>query len=220
MAMSKMMKVLTFENPREFNSSFLNIRVADIHARHDVVSSPSMAEASRGFGQSGRVIERGEHWESIYSASPFSQVSWYEREPATSLRLIEEIAAGPSAAVIDIGAGASSLVDRLLAGGFRDVTVLDISRRALDEVRRRLGERALPVTFIVQDVLRWAPDRQYDIWHDRAVFHFLTEPSEREAYVDLAARSIRSGGVLVVATFAADGPTHCSGLPVDALFGP
>jgi len=160
------------------------------------------------------VPERGDHWERIYAAVPSTQVSWYEREPAPSLRLIEEITSEPPAAVIDIGAGASSLVDRLLANGFTDVTVLDISRHALDEVRRRLGEQAPRVTFINQDVLTWKPDRQYDIWHDRAVFHFLTASPPRDRYIDLAARAIRSGGSLVLATFADDGPTQCSGLPV------
>jgi len=160
------------------------------------------------------VSESGEHWEGIYATAPSTQLSWYEREPVTSLRLVEEIAAGPSAAVIDIGAGTSVLCDRLLAAGFRDVTVLDISFHAVDEVRQRLGERADRVTFLVQDVLAWEPARQYDVWHDRAVFHFLTEPSRRDKYINLAARSIRVGGALVLATFADDGPTHCSGLPV------
>jgi len=160
------------------------------------------------------VSERGEHWESIYATAPSTQVSWYQREPATSLRLVEEIASGPSAAVIDIGAGTSMLVDRLLARGFQDVAGLDISSHALDDVRQRLGEHARRVAFIVQDVLAWEPTRQYDVWHDRAVFHFLTEPSRRDKYINLAAQSIRAGGALVLATFADDGPTHCSGLPV------
>ena len=164
--------------------------------------------------------ESREHWESIYATAPLTQVSWYEREPATSLRLVEEFTSGPSSAVIDIGAGTSSLVDRLLAGGFRDVTVLDISRHALDEVRRRLGARARRVAFLVQDVLTWEPDRQYDVWHDRAVFHFLSEPLAREQYVALAARSIRSGGVLVLGAFAPDGPSHCSQLPVSRYSAP
>jgi SAM-dependent methyltransferase len=160
------------------------------------------------------VSERGEHWENIHATAPATQASWYEREPATSLRLIRGIASGPSADVVDIGAGTSFLVDRLLASGFRDVTVLDISHRALDGVRRRLGDQARGVTFIAEDVLMWEPDRQYEIWHDRAVFHFLTEPLARDRYINLAARSIRSGGALVLATFAEDGPAQCSGLPV------
>jgi len=157
---------------------------------------------------------RASHWESIYATAASTELSWYEREPATSVRLIEEIASEPSAAVIDIGAGTSLLVDRLVANGFTDVTVLDIAQHALTEVQQRLGDHAQHVTFVHQDVLEWTPERQYDIWHDRAVFHFLTRTSARDRYVDLAARSIRPGGVLILATFAADGPTHCSGLPV------
>jgi 2-polyprenyl-3-methyl-5-hydroxy-6-metoxy-1,4-benzoquinol methylase len=164
--------------------------------------------------QSGSVPARGDHWETVYTTASSTELSWYERQPATSLRLIEEIASEPSAAVIDIGAGTSSLIDRLLAKGFTDVTVLDIAQHALTEVQQRLGHRAKAVTFVHQDVLTWKPDRQYDIWHDRAVFHFLTDTSARDRYVDLAARSIRHGGVLVLATFAEDGPAYCSGLPV------
>jgi SAM-dependent methyltransferase len=160
-----------------------------------------------------KVAER-DHWERVYGATPSTELGWYEREPSTSLRLIEEIAPGPAAAVIDVGAGTSSLVNRLLADGFTDVTVLDISHRALAEVRRRLDERAPLVTFLTQDVLSWTPQRRYDIWHDRAVFHFLTEPSAREQYVEVAARAIDLGGHLVLGTFGPDGPTQCSGLPV------
>jgi SAM-dependent methyltransferase len=141
-------------------------------------------------------------------------VSWYERDPATSLRLIEQVAAPRSWGVIDIGAGTSLLVDRLLARGFHDLTVLDISDHALSQVRARLGGRALGVTFLRQDLLTWTPDRQYDIWHDRAVFHFLTEPTDRDRYVELAASAVRSGGSLVLATFATDGPVQCSKLDV------
>ncbi len=164
--------------------------------------------------QSGFAPARGDHWEIVYTTAASMDLSWYEREPVTSLRLIKEITSEPSAAVIDIGAGTSSLVDRLLAREFTDVTVLDIAQHALTEVQQRLGDRAKLVTFVHQDALTWKPDRQYDIWHDRAVFHFLTDTSARDRYVDLAARSIRHGGVLVLATFAEDGPTHCSGLPV------
>jgi SAM-dependent methyltransferase len=165
-------------------------------------------------GLHGRVSERSDHWERIYATRPAAEVSWYESEPTTSLRLIEARASGPSTAVIDVGGGASSLVDRLLADGFTDLAVLDISQRALDEVRERLGEQARHVRFILDDVLTWEPDRRYDVWHDRAVFHFLTESTARDRYVDLAGRAIRRDGALVLGTFADDGPTQCSGLPV------
>jgi 2-polyprenyl-3-methyl-5-hydroxy-6-metoxy-1,4-benzoquinol methylase len=156
----------------------------------------------------------GDHWERIYATRSSTEVSWYEREPATSLRLIETLAPEPDAAVIDIGAGASLLVDRLAASGLTDLTILDISQRSLDNVRQRLGPRARAVSFLHNDVLTWEPDRQYDVWHDRAVFHFLTEPSARTRYVDVAAKAVRDGGAVIIGAFAEDGPTQCSGLPV------
>jgi 2-polyprenyl-3-methyl-5-hydroxy-6-metoxy-1,4-benzoquinol methylase len=158
--------------------------------------------------------KRSNHWESVYNATASTGLSWFEREPATSLRIIETLASGPHAAVIDVGAGTSSLVDHLLVNGFTDVTVLDVSQHALTEVRQRLGERAQHVTFVHEDLLTWKPVRQYDIWHDRAVFHFLTDQDAREQYIEIAAGAIRVGGYLVLATFAEDGPPQCSGLPV------
>jgi len=128
--------------------------------------------------------------------------------------LIEMLASSRSAGVVDIGAGASLLVDGLLSLGFTDVSVLDISGHALHEVRRRLGERARDVAVLHHDVATWKPDRQYDVWHDRAVFHFLTERTVRDRYLEMAADAIRLGGSLVVGTFAEDGPTQCSALPV------
>jgi 2-polyprenyl-3-methyl-5-hydroxy-6-metoxy-1,4-benzoquinol methylase len=165
-------------------------------------------------GRGERVSEVVSHWDGVYSSAPSTTKSWYEREPTHSLRLVTQAARDCSAAIIDIGAGTSMLVDRLLESGFTDVTVLDISAHALEEVRRRLGERANTATFITSDVLSWQPDLHYDVWHDRAVFHFLTEPSQRAHYVSLAEAGIRQGGLLIVATFAEDGPTQCSGLDV------
>ena len=165
-------------------------------------------------GQAVGVAHRSEHWECVYAATPSTGVSWYEREPAMSIRLIEANEAGSSAAVVDVGAGASVLVDHLVVLGYDDVTVLDISRRALDDVRQRLGERCEGVVFVQHDVLRWEPSRLYDVWHDRAAFHFLTERNDRDRYVEVVARAVRVGGSAVFATFAEDGPTQCSGLPV------
>jgi len=154
------------------------------------------------------------HWDRVYAATPSTGLSWYEREPTTSVRLIEANDVGSSAVVIDVGAGASVLVERLLALGYADVTVLDVSGRALDEARQRLGKQSEGVAFIRQDVLRWEPDRLYDVWHDRAVFHFVTASQDRDRYVEVATRAVRAGGWAVLATFAEDGPTRCSGLPV------
>jgi 2-polyprenyl-3-methyl-5-hydroxy-6-metoxy-1,4-benzoquinol methylase len=155
-----------------------------------------------------------DHWDRIYSERPSTTLSWYERDPCTSLGLIEQTASDRSAAVIDIGAGTSFLVDRLLADGFSDITVLDLSRHALLEVEQRLGNRAMSVTLVQHDVLTWTPERKYDIWHDRAVYHFLTLTTARDTYIEIASDTIRKGGSLVLATFAADGPAQCSGLPV------
>jgi SAM-dependent methyltransferase len=160
------------------------------------------------------MTQRAEHWDGVYRSASPSSLSWHEREPTYSLQQIEASAADLSAAVLDVGAGTSALVDRLLERGFSDVTVLDISEQALAEARRRLGQQAGRATFVRHDLLTWHPDRQYDIWHDRAVFHFLVDDADRDRYVELAGEIIRTGGWLVLATFAPDGPTRCSGLPV------
>jgi uridine phosphorylase/SAM-dependent methyltransferase len=158
--------------------------------------------------------EGGEHWDRVYDAKNPTEVSWYQREPTTSLEFIEELAPERGAAIIDIGSGESSVVDRLLDDGFTDVTVLDISQHALDEVTGRLAGRAHQVAFIHHDVLTWRPERHYDVWHDRAVFHFLVEAEARDRYVGITGRAVKAGGFLVLAAFAEDGPTSCSGLPV------
>jgi len=164
--------------------------------------------------QSVWVPEIGEHWDRTYASRPDVELSWFEREPTMSVRWISEAARAASDAVIDIGGGTSELVDRLLQQGFTDVTVLDIAAHALDRVRGRLGPDAPRVHFVCHDVLTWSPERTYDVWHDRAVFHFLTDANDRADYVALAARTVKRGGAVVLATFAQDGPTHCSGLPV------
>jgi SAM-dependent methyltransferase len=149
----------------------------------------------------------------MYGSATIDALSWYESVPSASLRLVRD-AVPPSASVVDVGAGAARLVDGLLSSGFDDLTVLDISRKALEEVQARLGERAASVDFLECDVLSWKPDRAFDLWHDRAVFHFVTEADERAQYVRAAERALSERGVLVLATFAEDGPEQCSGLPV------
>jgi trehalose/maltose hydrolase-like predicted phosphorylase len=161
-----------------------------------------------------RPVTTSAHWQRVYATHSSTEVSWYEAEPVTSLRFVEAAARSRSDAIIDVGAGASRLVDRLLDDGYGDVTLLDASSAALDETRARLGPRASSVTFVVADVLAFAPDRRYDVWHDRAVFHFLTSSADRARYVELASRAVQAGGTLVIGTFAEDGPTQCSGLPV------
>lgn len=161
-----------------------------------------------------------EHWDTVYGTKATDEVSWFQRQPTTSQRLITSVSS-PSDAVIDVGAGASTLVDALLDAGWSDVTVLDVSATALAVVRDRVlnrphdraHERQGSASFVVADVLSWQPERTYDAWHDRAVFHFLVRPDQREQYVATASHAVRPGGVLVLGTFAADGPTQCSGLP-------
>jgi 2-polyprenyl-3-methyl-5-hydroxy-6-metoxy-1,4-benzoquinol methylase len=154
------------------------------------------------------------HWDQVYATRGVDEVSWFQRDPAMSLRLVRTAVPERSGAIVDVGAGASLLVDHLLDDGYRDVTLVDVSEQALATVRTRLGDRAGSVDFVCTDVTAWTPPREYDVWHDRAVFHFLTDEDARSAYVSRAATAVRRQGALIIATFAADGPTHCSGLPV------
>jgi SAM-dependent methyltransferase len=131
-----------------------------------------------------------------------------------SLELIADLALARDAAIVDVGGGASTLAARLLEHGFTDVTVLDVSAQALGQARAALGPEAKRIHWLERDLLSWSPDRPYDLWHDRAVFHFLTEPARRERYGEVLRVALRPGGTAVIATFAADGPTTCSGLPV------
>lgn len=155
------------------------------------------------------------HWEGVYQSKATDEVSWYRPHLDVSLRLIEDAAPGRASAIIDVGGGEATLVDDLVGRGYRDVTVLDLSQVAIDVAKRRLGAAAASVHWITGDITQvdLAPVR-YDLWHDRAVFHFLTEAEDRAAYVRQVARSVRPGGHVVVATFGPEGPEKCSGLDV------
>lgn len=156
-----------------------------------------------------------DHWEKVYSTKATDAVSWFQPRADCSLGLISAAGVGRDASVIDVGGGASTLVDDLLANGFTNVTVLDLSAAALAAARERLGSRASGVRWIEADITSAElPPGQYDVWHDRAVFHFLTSPEARAAYVRAVFRSVKPGGHVIVATFAEDGPAQCSGLPV------
>jgi SAM-dependent methyltransferase len=157
---------------------------------------------------------RQAHWEGVYTKKGENEVSWFQENPAPSLELIAQVGATPASAIIDIGGGASRLVDNLVARGFEDVTVLDLSEAALEAAKARLGGRAARVHWIVADATVWEPPKAYDIWHDRAAFHFLTEDRDRAAYVARLERALKVGGYAIIATFALDGPERCSGLPV------
>lgn len=154
------------------------------------------------------------HWNTVYRTSAAETVSWYQASPDESLAAIARTGVGADAPIIDIGGGASLLVDRLLEQGFADVSVLDTAAEALGLVRDRIGSAASQVDFIVADITEWMPERHYAIWHDRAVFHFLTSDAERAAYARALDAGLISGGHLILATFAEDGPEKCSGLPV------
>lgn len=157
---------------------------------------------------------RRAHWTRVYETKAADAVSWYQPEPAPSLAALEAFAVPPSASVIDVGGGASRLVDTLLARGFADVTVLDVAAAALAVSKARLGAAAERVRWLVADVTDWRPERAWDVWHDRAVFHFLTEAQDRAAYRRALEAGTATGSLVVMATFAPEGPERCSGLPV------
>jgi trans-aconitate methyltransferase len=157
---------------------------------------------------------RQHHWEKVYTTKGESEVSWFQETPAPSLELIELVGAIPGSAIIDIGGGASHLVNSLVSRGYEDVTVLDLSAAALAAARSRIGDKANRVAWITADVTTWQPSRTYDVWHDRAAFHFLTEPNDQAAYIARLRRALRVGGHAIIATFALDGPERCSGLMV------
>jgi 2-polyprenyl-3-methyl-5-hydroxy-6-metoxy-1,4-benzoquinol methylase len=160
-------------------------------------------------------VDTKAHWEDVYRRNAPEAVSWYRTHLETSVELIERVAAGRSARIIDVGGGESTLVDDLVARGFERVTVLDISETAIETSKMRLGQNAGRVRWIAADVTEMQFERgAYDVWHDRAVFHFLTTPEKRAAYVRQVARAVKPGGHVLVSTFGPEGPTKCSGLDV------
>lgn len=160
-------------------------------------------------------MELKTHWEHIYETKASNQVSWYQEHAQYSLQFIQNTGVQKSDQIIDIGGGASTLVDDLLAAGFQHISVLDISAAALQRARQRLGRRAGAVNWIETDITRMDfPAQTYGLWHDRAVFHFLTQPADRQRYVKTVRQAVRTGGHVIIATFAPDGPDHCSGLEV------
>ena len=156
-----------------------------------------------------------EHWEKVYQTKQPNTVSWFQEHATRSLEIIRSIGAPTDGQIIDVGGGASTLVDDLMTDGFKNVSVLDLSASALEVARKRIGPIGQNVTWIAGDIRTVdLPDQIYDIWHDRAVFHFLTDQADRTAYVRQVMKSVKPGGHVIVATFAPDGPDQCSGLPV------
>lgn len=157
-------------------------------------------------------LDRNKHWETVYETKSPDQVSWTQEIPKTSLAFITSFRLARSAKIIDIGGGDSMLVDHLLNEGFENITVLDISERSLEKAKLRLGEKAKNVTWIISDILDFEPTETYDIWHDRAAFHFLTTEEEIEKYKSIVAKAVQS--YLVIGTFSENGPLRCSGLEI------
>jgi SAM-dependent methyltransferase len=159
-------------------------------------------------------MNRKEHWNQVYQTKAPDDVIWYQTRPTTSLQLIEASGVAKDRGVIDVGAGASALVDFLLDAGFTSLAVLDISAAALQHARQRLGVRAAGVEWFEADVTEFSPPHRFGLWHDRAVFHFLTDPADRRRYVETMSRALAPDGHVIIATFAIEGPLKCSGLDV------
>ncbi|WP_199042768.1 class I SAM-dependent methyltransferase [Glycomyces salinus] len=157
---------------------------------------------------------RAGHWDTVYDTKGEDGVSWFQAVPTVTLELLETLGIGPDRSVIDLGGGASVVADHLVELGYGDLTVLDVSKVALDDAKRRLGPAADRVRWLHRDLFDWTPERGWDLWHDRAVFHFLIDEEERRDYVEVLRSGVADDGRVVVATFDAHGPTHCSGLPV------
>lgn len=156
-----------------------------------------------------------QHWEQVYSDKPSDSVSWFQPHAKKSMEIIGQTNASNDASIIDVGGGDSTLVDDLLVSGFSDLTVLDLSGEALKRSQKRIGAKSEGVNWLEADITQAnLPQHRYDIWHDRAVFHFLTHKEDRLQYVNTVTKSVKPGGFVIVATFAENGPTHCSGLPI------
>lgn len=159
-------------------------------------------------------MEIKQHWENLYDTKPEAELSWFQPYPATSMELIQLFNLPLKANIIDIGGGDSHFVDALLDKGYRNIYVLDISANAIERAKQRLGDRASTVTWIVSDVTAFEPPVQFDLWHDRAAFHFLTREDKIGRYISIAENAIRKDGYLILGTFSENGPKKCSGLEI------
>ena len=196
-----------------------------ITERFDCFRGTSKENVARKFGVHGvnvfarkaatsTRVDWQQHWEGVYRTRRPGEASWHQENPALSRELIRRTGVSPAAPIIDVGGGASRLVDYLLADGFTDITVLDVSAAALRQARERLGPAAERITWVEADITTLVPCRHYQVWHDRAVFHFLTHAEDRPRYVSILRAALASHGDVVIATFGLDGPERCSGLPV------
>jgi len=173
-------------------------------------------------------LNRKQHWENIYQSKALNEVSWYQPVPETSLSFLRQFNIPTEAKIIDIGGGDSFLVDHLLEAGYANISVLDISASALEKAKKRLGEKSSNVKWIVADAANFQPEEEYDFWHDRAAFHFLTQKQEISNYVDTVKKWLKPNGILVIGTFSEAGPKKCSGIEIkqyseasmDEIFSP
>jgi len=159
-------------------------------------------------------FDRKKHWENIYSTKKLNEVSWYQPTPETSLSFIKELNITKSASIIDIGGGDSFLVDNLLELGYQNITVLDISKKAIERAKLRIGKKSEHVKWIEADASNFNPTETYDLWHDRAAFHFLTHHDEIKSYLNAAEKGVKASGNLIIGTFSTDGPLKCSGIEI------
>lgn len=159
-------------------------------------------------------MSRKKHWEQVYTDKVPLEVSWFQNEPSLSLQLINDSGINKDAAIIDIGGGASRLVDHLLDQGYRNLAVLDLSSSAIQHAQARLGDQQSQVEWFVEDITEFKPSRKFECWHDRAVFHFLTDSADREKYKQCLQQGLLTGGHIIIATFAIGGPEKCSGLDI------
>jgi len=159
-------------------------------------------------------MSKKEHWENVFATKQETEVSWYQQNPETSLDFFEEHSIPKDAKIIDIGGGDSYLIDNLLNMGYANLYLLDISENAIKRIKKRLGEKANQVTFIVSDILDFKPEIKFDVWHDRASFHFLTSPEDIATYSDIVTHALNDNGYLFLGTFSENGPLKCSGLEI------
>ncbi len=159
-------------------------------------------------------FDKKAHWQNVYEQKAVTEVSWFENKPTISLDLIAQCGLSSSAPIIDVGGGASTLVDQLIEQGHTNLTVLDISGAALESTQDRLGKKADAVNWVESDVTTFSPEHQFIVWHDRALFHFLTDKEDRRRYVSVLKDALQVGGYLILASFAVGGPEKCSGLPI------
>lgn len=155
-----------------------------------------------------------EHWENVFDTKKVNEVSWFQENPETSVELIASAGLGNGARIIDVGGGDSNLVDKLLDLGFENISMLDVSAKALEKAKQRIGEKAKAVKWVCSDIREFETDDRFDVWHDRALFHFLTSKKDIEKYVELVEKYLKTGGYLIVGTFSLKGPEKCSGLNV------